>query len=606
MSIVYQYENSTIQYGDNYGNINHQGILSSNIAGSTILSTTFPTTSTGDSLGHYHYSEPTTNALQFLNVAGTGTGGHKFYSSNSTLAPVNTATIGLDGLTIDKSTAGSPILINLPNITTSGPNFVIFATPINIPPWNIGGIGNPVQVTSNTANMVTGVTYYLTGLSPQSGRITTNPDDTGIINTSDLSSLTQPILAWVNGTGPGVTQTINLNDTLQITTGTSTSKLSATDLLFNNVSLKTQVSTNTSNIATNTSNIATNTSNIATNTSNIATNTSNIATNTTNIAINTSNIATNTTNIARNTSSISKLQYASAINIANSPAVYGTLPSSPPMVPTSGAINSGFNGWYFKNISSVYNNISWGISFQPSNYIVSNLKGFYFTFVSLTTTSKPFVSVYTLPAQAPGGFYNSRRSYVPASGSATITAGIPYIYYFMYDHTYPTPFKYLHNAVALTLSPVSQVGAFASSELLYFAAISTNSISAVNTEELIIGETGVIIDDGTGTLIQPFTFNSGDVYSPNSYKTVLQGAGTVTLTSIDKGTTYIPTANFTISNAGLTGIPAGFFIRVHGNSVDRTITYNTSSTVIVHTASGSQNAQEVIFYWSGTQFAVYY
>jgi len=308
--------------------------------------------------------------------------------------------------------------------------------------------------------------------------------------------------------------------------------------------------------------------------------------------------------VITNTQSIQKLQYASPLRVANSPTIYGTLPSSPPMIPTSGAVNSGYNGWYYKNISSAYNNISWANSFQPSNYVVSNLKGFYFTFVSLTTTSKPFISVYTLPATTPN-FYNSRRSYVPASAPATITAGIPYIYYYMFDVNYPTPFKYLHTPVALTLSPVNPVGAFGAGELLYFMSINTNSISATNAEELIIGESGCIIDDGTGTLIQPFAFNGSDVYSPNSYITVTQGAGTITPTISNNGTTYVATANFTIANTGLSGVPSGFFIKVHGNSADRTITYNTSSTVIVHTAGGSQNAQEVIFLWNGSSFVVY-
>lgn len=549
MSIVLQYENSTIQHSDNKGNINHVGVLSSNTQNSPILTDTLPTTSTGSSLGHYHYTDPNTNALQFLNSSGTGSGGHSFYVSTSTSEPVETARFDSNGMTIDKSSAGSPNLVNLPNVTNSGAVFVIFQTPINVPPWNIVGNGNPVQVTQNTANMQTGITYYLQASSPQAGKITTNPDGTGNVNTSDLSSLPQPILAWVNGTGPSVLQTSNLNTELTIVDNTDTMVLSATNLTFNGISIIGQE--------------------------------------------------------ISNTKSISKLQYAHPINIANSPTIYGTLPSSPPMVPTQNAINTGFNGWYYKNISSSYNNISWANGFQPSSYVVSNLKGFYFTFVSLTTTSKPFVSVYTLPAQAPGGFYNSRRSYVPAIAPATITAGIPYIYYFMYDNDYPTPFKYCHQAVSLSLSGVNPVGAFGPNELLYFMSINTNTISPVGTEELIISESGVIIDDGTGTLIQPFSFNGSDVYSPNSYKTVIQGLGTITPTISNNGTTYIATANFTISNAGLSGVPAGFFIIVQGTNVDRTITFNGASTKIVNTNSGTTNAGQVNFYWTGSQFIPY-
>jgi len=704
MSIITIAPDQSFQPGDAFGNINHQGVLASNVGTTEPLTSNdnniFPTTPTGSSLGHYHYTEPITNALKFLNVAGSGTGGHKFYTSNSTTAPVNTASIGLDGLTIDRSVQGGPILVNLPTVTISTNTAVVFASPINQPPWNIVGFGNPVQVLQNTANMVTGTTYYLSAFSTQLGQVTTNSDGTGIVDTTDLSSLPQPILAWVNGSGPSIPQTINVNDDIVITTGTKSCSLSATLLRNNTITTTLDMENNTlqfvdalgttqtnmtssfyninnepegvslglannrffitnqsiattTNIYTgqiqNTNLTAGNQTVLETNyldvnllntnqksrlTSNSLTindlttnvsiltptdltfngislidqvddNTTDIDTNTTDIATNTSNIATNTTNITKNTNSISKLQYANPINIANSPAIYGTLPSSPPMIPTTNAINTGFNGWYYRNVSSVYSNMSWSTAFQPSSYVVSNLKGFYFTFVSLTTTSKPFMSVYTLPAQPPGGFYNSRRSYVPALAPATITAGIPYIYYFMYDNNYPTPFKYCHTAVPLTLSGVNPVGAFGPNELLYFMSINTNSISPANTEELIIAESGVIIDDGTGTLIQPFSFNSANVYSPNSYRAVQRGAGTLTPTISDNGTTYIATANFTISSASLSGVPAGFFLIVQGTTADRTITYNGSATKTVHTNTPLTNASQVIFYWLGDTFIAY-
>ena len=298
------------------------------------------------------------------------------------------------------------------------------------------------------------------------------------------------------------------------------------------------------------------------------------------------------------------MQYASPLKVANSLVVYGQLPSSPPMIPTTNSLNSGYEGWYYRNYSSIYNNISWGLSFQPSNYIVSNLKGFYFTFVSLTTTSKPFISVYTLPATPPN-YYLSRRSYVPASAPATIAAGIPYIYYYMFDSSYQTPFKYLHTPVALTLSPVNPVGPFASNELLYYFSVNTNSISALNTEELIIGEAGCIIDDGSGTLVQPFSFISGDVYSPNSYQVVQQGVGTITPTISDMGKTYIALGNFTVSTASLTNVPSGFYFKVQGSNVDRVITY-PGGVCTVRASTLTANAGVVTFYWSGSQLSAYY
>jgi hypothetical protein len=698
---IFQLPDTTIQFGDEFGNIAHQGILGSNINLTTPLTSTFPTTSTGDSLGHYHYTEPTTNALKFLNVAGTGSGGHKFYTANSTTAPVNTASIGLDGITIDKSVQGGATLVNLPSIIVGQPTQVVFSFPPALDTFGIqyGVYDNPIQVLFNSGSFTTGTTYYARATNAQTLEIrtTTTPSDPPL----DCSSFTfgQVAFAYVSGNTPSTIQTININDDLTITTGTKSCSLSATLLRNNTIkttldmdnntlqfvdALGTTITTMASNnyqinnepegvslgLANNrffiTNQSTTTTTNIYTgqvqqtnltagtqtvldtvsldvnllNTnqkssltsstltirdlnnnvsiltptdltfngvslpSTVSTNTTNIGTNTTNIATNTTDIATNTTNITKNTNSISKLQYANPINMANSPVIYGTLPSSPPMIPTTNAINSGFNGWYYRNISSAYNNISWSVGFQPSNYVVSNLKGIYFTFVSLTTTSKPFFSVYTLPATAPN-FYNSRRSYVPAIAPATITAGIPYIYYYMFDNAYPTPFKYCHQAVPLTLSGVNPVGAFGANELLYFASINTNSISPANTEELIVAEAGVIIDDGTGTLIQPFSFNSASVFSPNSYKAQQQGLGTITPTISNNGTTYIATANFTISNAGLSGVPAGFFIIVQGTTVDRIITYNTSATKTVYTNSGTTNAGQVIFYWLGDTFVAY-
>jgi len=242
-----QPENTTLQYGDMDGNIAHLGILASNTYSTSNLSSTFPTTPTETSLGHYHYTETTTNALQFLNASGTGIGGHQFWNSNATNAPVKYFDINKDRAlvdtqyVVDKSTS-STTLIPLPNITISGSVFVITATPVNVPPFNIVGVGNPVQVNSNCANLSTGITYYATGLSTQSMEICTNIDGTGIIDTSDLSSQPQPILSWVSGTST-IQKTSVLSDVLTITNDTDIAVLSSTDLTFNTISLPSSVET---------------------------------------------------------------------------------------------------------------------------------------------------------------------------------------------------------------------------------------------------------------------------------------------------------------------------------------------------------------------------
>jgi len=234
-------ENRSLQFSTLQGDIGHQGILASNITGTPFLSSTFPTTSTGTSLGHYHYTEPVTNALQFLNVAGSGSGGHKFYTSNSTSAPVNTATIGLDGLTIETTTAGPSTLLPLPNVQNSIDIAVIMSSPVNVPPYNMGPVNTfwPVQVNSVCTNMVPGVTYYakyFNGTTLQMNSVFNGGDGT-IINAADLASRPQPILSLVTGTST-ISQTVNLFENLTITNDTDTSALTATALTFNNVNVK--------------------------------------------------------------------------------------------------------------------------------------------------------------------------------------------------------------------------------------------------------------------------------------------------------------------------------------------------------------------------------
>ena len=242
MSIFPDPPNYITQLSDLSGNINHQGVLSSNISGSTILNSTFPTTSTGDSLGHYHYTESGTNALKFLNVAGTGSGGHKFYTSNSTTAPVNTATIGLDGLTIETTTPGPPVLLPLPNVQNSIDIAVIMSSSVAVPPYNMGPVNTfwPVQVNSVCNNMIPGVTYYAKYFNDTTLQMNSvfNGGDGTIINSSDLASKPQPILSLVTGSSPGLSQTVNLFENLTITNDTDTSALTVTELTFNNINVK--------------------------------------------------------------------------------------------------------------------------------------------------------------------------------------------------------------------------------------------------------------------------------------------------------------------------------------------------------------------------------
>jgi hypothetical protein len=239
MSNINQPENTTLQFGDNYGNIYHRGVLGSNLNNTLSISSTFPTTPTGASLGHYHYTEDGSGALKFLNACGSGTGGHQFYVSSSTTAPFKTATIDQDGFTIDNSTGGI-VLVNLPALISATAIECVFTYPPGLDTFGIqfGVYNNPVRVLFNSGPFVTGVTYYTQATNAQSLRFrtTTNPSDP-LLDCSSFSSGQIP-WAFVQSNTPSVTQTANLNDNLTITTDTNVSTLSSTSLTFNNINVK--------------------------------------------------------------------------------------------------------------------------------------------------------------------------------------------------------------------------------------------------------------------------------------------------------------------------------------------------------------------------------
>jgi hypothetical protein len=443
-------EDATLQFSNPVGDIVHQGILGSNFSGTPLLTNTFPTTSTGTSLGHYHYTEAVTNSLKFLNASGTGGGGHQLWHSSSTEAPVKTfeanriETLINTQFNVDKSTQGTPILIDLPDITISTNVVVVFATPINTAPWNIVGVGNPVQVTQNTANMVTGTTYYLSGLSTQLGQITTNPDGTGIIDCTDLVSLPQPILTWESGQfNPSTIQTAILSDTLEITTDTDVSVLSATDLTFNTVSLQTTLS----------------------------------------------NLAIKQTN---------------ALQVYNSPAIYAD--GAPPLpVPSASSNTYAQFGWYFKN-STTGLKINWYMP-PATGMLVSDILGLYMRFFNCGTTSNdntPFLTVLTRPTGSGDyfpGFFHSSMTYI-FSQSVSPTVNTSYTMFENVTGTCPNPSSYASNLVSMEQSPVNNPrGVYAGTDSVLAIVIGTNSASAVNSVEFIAQKLGIMTAIGTQELL---------------------------------------------------------------------------------------------------------
>lgn len=100
--------------------LNVQGIHASNISSTPVLSS-YPTTNTGSSLGHYAFNNTSTNAITLLNCSANLSGGHILSHSSSTQAPVNVLSVNRDALTIDtqfKNTTSNTVLNMVSNDLT--------------------------------------------------------------------------------------------------------------------------------------------------------------------------------------------------------------------------------------------------------------------------------------------------------------------------------------------------------------------------------------------------------------------------------------------------------------------------------------------------------
>ena len=485
MSIVTIPEGTSFQYGDAFGNIAHQGVLSSNINKTTILTSTtnssFPTTSTGDSLGHYHYTESTTNALKFLNSSGTGQGGHQFWNSNSTDAPIKYFEVNRDNATLntqlvnDTGNTRLDMTNNLLSLSSSSNNIQMNASQSNLQVRNNATsdasnmICDRISVGNDINNTSMSIFSTLTRMSdPQYWN--TNTTSNLVINklgTTEQSELTTKKLTLhdantnVSMLSPSSlliddgNNNTSFNDTTGLTTRTATavSILSATDLTFNGTSLKTQVSTNTTNIGTNTSNI-------------------------------------DTLTIKQTTTS---LQYISA-------AIYAD--GRPPTAPTATITQQyAFTpAWYFKNTVAGYK-INWYMG-GDLGMTVSQVLGLYMNMFNPSMTSNdncPFITVYTVnDTPNPPNFYKSKRTYL-FNQSVTPVVNTRYFMYRNVSGTCPTPFHYgsvLNNMELSTVSG-SNVGAFGPTETILAFAIGSNSASAVNSVEFAINKFGIMTPYGT-------------------------------------------------------------------------------------------------------------
>jgi hypothetical protein len=433
--------NTSLQLSDSSGNINHQGVLISNVNGTSLLSSTFPTTSTGDSTAHAHYTNPTTNGLKFLNASASGVGGHEFWVSTSTDAPIKTFDVNKDRAIIDTSlrnTTNKTILDTTNNTLTfydalGTSNTIIYPNSVQITnepeSVGLGFTNNNMYVLSTDSNNNVGTRIYA-GLFQNTDLTLSNQSllSTSYLNINKLNTIQNSILTSEN---------LSITDL-----SSNVSVLSSTDLKFNNISLPNRVSTTESDIDTLT------------------------------------------------------IKQTNLIYQFSSPAIYadGQPPSS---TPTSIINSYGINSWYFKNLIAGQK-INWYMP-TTSGLKVRDILGLYLRLFNVSTTSSDnslFLTVYTTPDAGPNySWYKSKMTYVI---TATPTINTLYTFFANASGSCPNPSSYASTLLSMTPSTVSNPrGTYGPTENIMFFSIGSNSASAVNSVEVVVQKFGVMTPSGT-------------------------------------------------------------------------------------------------------------
>ena len=302
-----------------------------------------------------------------------------------------------------------------------------------------------LNITDNNGTYISGSRF---------GYIVRNPTAQVNLNTSNFYYLTDGS-SYFNTFLDFLTPKFSLSD------GTNTSELSTNDLTFNNVSLKSTVSTNTTNITTNTNNISTNTTNI----------------------------------------SALQIKQTSVINQFISSAVYADGRSPLPPSNTVAQTYAYTPSWYFKNTGAGYK-INWYAPASSTNMLVSDILGLYLSFFNVSMTSNdlcPFLTVYTSVTGSNDYFPNFFHSAMTYVFNQNIKPVVNTRYtMFANINSCPEPNHYASTLVTMQESSVNNPkGTYLPTQKVAFFAIGTNSAAAVNTVELAVSKFGIMTAAGT-------------------------------------------------------------------------------------------------------------
>ena len=204
--------------------------------------------------------------------------------------------------------------------------------------------------------------------------------------------------------------------------------------------------------------------------------------------------------------------YPYASNVLDLPAGTATASAvvadgSPP-VPTP-VLRYGYQGWYYTNSDAwvnsapnVRNKINWYLGPNTATTTATTVAALQYVRLCLRVfnrVSTPFLTVYTKATGSgdAGGWYKSKRTYVIADSTGTLTNNTSYCFYICWNGYSVAPFSVGHTNAVLTLTEVAggAVGGFGGGEAVLAYSIGTNSAAARGNVEFIlssvvIGETG--------------------------------------------------------------------------------------------------------------------
>ena len=335
--------------------------------------------------------------------------------------------------------------------------------------------GNTIRNLSNGGNMV--CNYY---------RMLINNDITGIAGTysNEYVYLSKNGL---NTIGILNTPSITLND------ATYSSLLTTTNLTFNGTQTTTVGNTGihiTDEINTSSLDIGNLLITDGINYSNIVSNALNTSDGTNLAILSPTDLTFNNIPYSRNMIN-SSLIYSAAVIYAD-----GAAPATNLLIRNSYS----YNGWFFAKTLPGTAKINWYLGAQSNDTTVSEIKGVAMSFFNQLATSNdylPFITIYTQPQPGDVTFYHSKRTYI-FNQSLTPTVNTAYQgCVFIQPSLIP---YYREIQVQYELSPVGQVGPFASSEKILAIVIGSDSAAPVNGTGFVVSKLNIIYDTFTQEL----------------------------------------------------------------------------------------------------------